>query len=547
MAAPTMLSGVETSALRWHCEQRLENLRTKRQPWLDFCRIVASELLPSRLPYLCDPHGEERGGEQNQHIVDAVGHLSLDTAAAGISSGTMPATSQWFELLVRNQFEDDEDEKLFLEDGARRLLAMHSQSNAPQVLPDGQKEWLAFGTGAALIVEDDEDGLRLDGLSVGEYFIAEDHRRRVDTLYRELTMTVGQLAEEFGFDRLSPSSQTAYERQDFDQVVSCVHAIEPDRDGKNPHGASTELPWRSVYYELTNGHDQVLDVRGYTRFPALVWRHGLLPGSAYGYGRGMDAVPHLVRLRRMIYRYGQALAFKSEPPLQIPGGMAQHEVRGLPGGRTSVFGQQKIETLFQVQLELDELAEEMERTRQAIRDTLGATLVASLRQIQRQMTAREADLRTSQDLAEFLPGLYRMSEELLSPYIEWLWEIADGRGLLPGAPASLQDKVIDIEFTSPLARKQRQGEVEAIVRTYAIAGEIGKVKPEIWDNLDVDAAIRAIAEIEGCPVKTIVPFARMLEVRHAQQRAQQAQATAMAAQQGVEIAKGAAEAGRLST
>lgn len=546
MVVLSLLADVDTSKLRRHCDRRLQNLLVARQPWLDFCRQVAEELLPNRLPYLLDPHGLRRAGEQNTHIVDAVGHLSLETAAAGVASGTMPATSPWFSLNIRNEFGDDDDQRLFLEEGGDRLLSLHNQSNANHVFPEAKKEWLAFGTGAVMLLEDDEDGYRIDLMTVGEYCIAEDKRGRVDTIYRQLTLTVGQLEEEFGYAALSDSSKAAFDREDFDQVVPCVQAIEPDRDGKNPEGDNPDLPWRSVYYEQTSDAKQVLAIRGYSKFPALVWRWGKLPGSPYGYGRGHDVLPHLVRLRKLIYRYGQALAYKAEPPVQIPPGMQAHEVRMLPGGKTSVFGQQPITNLFRVDLELREVAEEIERTRQDIRDTLGATLVASLRRITHQMTAREADLRTSQDLTEFLPGLYRLNEELLNPYIEWLWEIALERGILPPIPQSLDGAEIDIEFTSPLARKQNQVEVDAIVRTYAIAGEIAKVRQDIVDNLDVDAAIRRIAQIEGAPTSTLIPIERVREIREARARVQQAQSQAAAAQQGVEIAKGAGEATKLA-
>lgn len=544
MPVPTLLRNVDTSKLRRHCSNRWQFLTEARQPWLDFTRQVAQELLPNRLPYLLDPHTTQKGGEQNTHIVDAVGHLSVTTAASGIHNGVMPNTSKWFELVIRNQFGDDVDQKLYLEENQRRLLSLHNQSNAGNVLPQCQEEWLAFGTGAALILEDDEDGYRLDGLSVGEYCIAEDARGRVDTLYRKLTLTVGQLVEEFGVENLSPSSQQEAALEHWDTPVPCLHCIEPDRDGRNPEGNNPDLPWRSVYYEDIAQCNQVLAVRGFHKFPALVWRWGKLPGSPYGYGRGHEVLPHLVRLSKLIYRYGQALAEKADPAVQVPPGIQQHEVRRLPGGVTSVFGQQPITNLRKIDLELKEVAEWIEQTKQDIRDTIGATLVQSLRQITHQMTAREVSERSSQNLTEFLPALARLNDELLAPYIEWLWDIAEGLNLLPPTPESLTGQIIDIEFTSPLARKQRQAEADAIVRTFAVAGEIAKVPgfEDVVDHLDVGTAIRRISEIEGAPVSIIVPIEQVRQIQAARARTQQAQATAAAAQQGADFAKTASEA-----
>jgi hypothetical protein len=541
---PTQLEQVDTKDLRRHCETRLTQLRNARQPWLDFCVDVATELWPAVLPHLEDPHSDRRGGQRNAHIADGVGHLALESSAAGITSGVMPAASEWFGLDLRNEFAADDDVRYYLQETERVLLTVHNQSNAAQALPGPMKEWVAFGTAAVLQLDDDEDSSRLEPFSIGEYCIAEDARGRVDTIYREYTLTVGQLADEFGVERLSPSSKRAWDDGDYDTVVPVVLAIEPDRDGRNPYGVLPELPWRSVYYEVGSDYDQVLGVRGFSRFPALVWRWGHFPGSAYGYGRGHDALPHLIRLHKMIYRYGQAVAQKADPSLQIPVGLAAHEVRRQPGGATTVMpGMGTITPLYRVELELRELAEEMERTRQDIRDTLGATLVASLRRINRQITAREADLRRNEDLAEFLPGLTRLNDELLAPYIEGLWDIADRRGLLPPRPASMEGQVVDIEMRSPLARRQRQQVVEAIVRTFAVAGELGKVPQlaHVLDNFDVDAAIRLISDIEGAPVSIMLSTDAVQQLRMQRAQSDIAQAQAAAAQSGVDLAKGVAE------
>ena len=164
-----------TRALRQHCERRIAGLKTARQPWLDFTREVAKEILPNRLPYLLDPMSKEKGGQQNTHVCDAVGHTAVETTASGITHGTMPSSSPWFSLAIRgSELQDDDDLRLFLQDGSRVLLDMHNQANTALVIPECQKEWVAFGTAAALVVEDDEaDGFRLDpGASLTLYTTA---------------------------------------------------------------------------------------------------------------------------------------------------------------------------------------------------------------------------------------------------------------------------------------------------------------------------------------------------------------------------------------
>ncbi|MCR9245514.1 MAG: portal protein [bacterium] len=536
------VAAADTRELRRHIVARMRSLDDRRRPWIDGCKQVARELLPSRLPFLLDATHRERAGEHNSHIVDSVGNQSLLTAAAGIASGSWPASSEFYDLTVRNEFGPDDDARGFLQASRRNIRTLHNQSNANTELDMFAIELVAFGTAVSLILPDNLDVFRFETLSVGEYWLAEDHRAQVDTIYRKLAMTVGQLEQQFGRDALSTRTLNLLDKREFDEVVSVVHAIEPDSDGLNPEGSNPEMPWRSVYYEEESSSDDgVLGVRGFARFPAMVTRWTKLPGSPYGTGRGLDTLPHLIRLRRMIYRYGQAMALKADPPLQLPPGVQAHEVRALPGSKSSNNGSQSIEPLYKHMLDLRELDKAIELTRQEIRDSLGATLVSSLRSLTHQMTAREVDERRSQDLAEFLPALSRLHKEGLEAMIELEWLYTAEAGLLPPPPESLPDD-IDIEFNSPLARKQRQAEVDAIVRTFTIGGEMAQGFGDVLDNLNADGAIRRIAEIEGMPIEALEPMAKVHELRTERQEVQRRQAQAAAAQQSVEFARQVGEA-----
>ncbi|MGB0964453.1 MAG: portal protein, partial [Mycobacterium sp.] len=232
MAVPMLVAAEATYELRRHCEKRKLELDEARRPWLEHCRSVATELFPHKLPYIEDPGSTAaKGQERNQHITDAVGHLALTTVAAGIHQGMMPSSSPWFGLRIRGLTTPEWPVAGFLEQSVHALREMHNQSNANHVLPESQQEWAGFGTAAALVIEDDEDDFRLDGMSVGEYWIADDARGRVDTLYREISMTIGQLIEMFGEENLSPSAESEARQHRWDTRVTVVHAIEPDRDG----------------------------------------------------------------------------------------------------------------------------------------------------------------------------------------------------------------------------------------------------------------------------------------------------------------------------
>lgn len=544
MPVPTLLKGMDVSALRKQCEARLIRLDEKRRPWFDFSLLVVQELMTSRLQYMLEPQSDQKGFEHNDQICDAAGHSALRTVAAAIYSGTMPSSSDWLDMVVRGMPFDDEDAAWALQQASRAMLDMHNQSNASTTLPELHAEAVAIGTAAFLFVDDDEDGFRLDPYAAGEYFIDEDVRGRVDTIYRRTTLTVAQLVDEFGIDALSPTTRGLVERPepDWDAPIACVHAIEPDRDGKNPM-PSPELPWRSVYYEEAASQDRVLAIRGFKRFPAVVWRWGAkLPGCPYAFGFGHDALPHLIRLRKLIYRYGQVVAQKSDPATQGGTGLNQKEPKRLPGQHNTIFGQQPISNLLKVEMDEKALAEEIRETREQVREVIGATLVASLRRISHQITAREADLRTSQDLTEWLPGLLRLNVELMKPYTELMWFRAEETGRLPQWPESIAGHSIDPEFNSPLARKQGESEVQEAIETAAILGEIAKVQPETLQNFNWDKFVRRIAKRRGWPADCYVPVDQVAQMRAAIAQQEAARKAAEAAQQGADVAETAAKA-----
>ena len=84
---------------------------------------------------------------------------------------------------------------------------------------------------------------------------------------------------------------------------------------------------------------------------------------------------------------------------------------------------------------------------------------------------------------------------------------------------------IDIEYVSPLARAQRQGDVNAMMRALEIIMPLNQVAPML-DYVDTDNLVKHIAEILGVPSKVIRSDGEVQELRN--QRAQQQQAAAQA-------------------
>ena len=106
------------------------------------------------------------------------------------------------------------------------------------------------------------------------------------------------------------------------------------------------------------------------------------------------------------------------------------------------------------------------------------------------------------------------------------------KGLLPTPPVALQGSTIDIEYVSPLARSQRTGDVQAILRSLEIITPLAQMLP-VMDYLDADKLVKHITDVLGVPRKVLRSDQEVAEIREqqaaaAEQQAQLDQASQMA-------------------
>ena len=131
---------------------------------------------------------------------------------------------------------------------------------------------------------------------------------------------------------------------------------------------------------------------------------------------------------------------------------------------------------------------------------VGGVTVSLLMMVQQpNQTATEVLARQEEKLRLMGPHLGRIQAEFLDPLICRQFGIMRRANLLPAPPKQLRHSGIRIEYVSPLARAQRAGEGAAIVRALESLAPLGAIKPEIYDNIDADAAARLLAQSFGVP------------------------------------------------
>lgn len=529
--------------------KRKTALWNERSSWISHYREISDYILPRSGRFF--EQDRNRGEKKHNNIYDSTGTRALRVLAAGMMSGMTSPARPWFRLAIADSDLMEYDPvKLWLNENAKIMREIFSRSNTYRALHMIYEELGAYGTAASFMRPDFNDVLRHYTMTAGEYAISSSNRGEVDTIYREVPMTVAQIVQEFGLDKVSKSVKDQYGRNNLDQWITVMHAIEPRKDNERDIGKrdAKNMPFKSCYFELAGNGDEMLSESGFNYFPVLVPRWSVSGGDIYGNSPAMESLGDIRQLQHEQLRKAQGIDFQTKPPLQMPVTMKGSEHDSLPGGiawydPSSPSG--GVKTQFEVNLNLQHLLADIQDVRERINGTFYADLFMMMANDTRSgITATEVAERHEEKLLMLGPVLERLHNEMLSPMIENTFQMMVEAGIVPTPPKELQGMDLNIEFVSTLAQAQRAIGVGSIDRLLGTVGNMAAMKPEVLDKLNADQIVDTYADMLGVDPNLIIGDENVAIIR--QQRAEQQQ-KAQAAQEAMAMADMASKVGNIST
>tara|TARA_B100000287_G_scaffold401653_1_gene421899 strand:- start:663 stop:2342 length:1680 start_codon:yes stop_codon:yes gene_type:complete len=518
---------------------RWGHLRTERATWWSHWQEVTTYLLPRNGRYFVQDRN--KGHRRHNSIYDNTGTRALRTLGAGMMAGATSPARPWFRLGTNDpELNRYTPVKLWLDDVTERMQIVFAKSNTYRTLHSMYEELGAFGTAGSIILPDPKTAIHHYPVTIGEYAIATDYQGKVNTLYREFQKTVSEVVREFGYNKCSTSVKNLYDRGSLDTWITIIHAIEPrsDRERDFSKKDNLNMAFKSCYFEQGGEGEQTLRESGYKDFPVVVPRWGLAGGDIYGNSPGMESLGDIKQLQHEQLRKAQGIDYQTKPPLQVPSYMKNRDVDSLPGGVTFVDGQQgKIETAFNVNLNLNHLLADIQDVRQRINSSFYADLFLMLANAtDTRMTATEVAERHEEKLLMLGPVLERLHNELLDPLIDNTFNRMIEANLIPPAPEELQGQDLSVEFVSMLAQAQRAIGTNSVDRYVNNLGMVAQMKPEVLDKFDSDVWADSYADMLGVDPKLVVAGEQVARIREERAAAQQAAAQAERQQQAVENA-----------
>jgi hypothetical protein len=527
--------------------RRWQALHTERSSWISHWREISENLLPrSGRFFLTD---RNKGDKRHNQIYDSTGTRALRVLSAGLMAGMTSPARPWFRLTTSDpDLDESAAVKQWLKDVRTQMMLVFTRSNTYRALHTCYEELGAFGTAASIMVPDYKNVIHHYPLTAGQYCIAEAGDGRVNTLYREFSMSVVQMVREFGYSKCSESVRRMYDAGNLDAFIPLYHAIEPRADRDLSKKDAKNMPYRSVYFEAGGNDSDLLRESGFRDFIGICPRWAVSGGDVYGNSPAMEALGDIKQLQHEQLRKAQAIDYQTKPPLQAPVAAKAAGINYLPGGVTYVDAQMQgggVRTAFEVNLNLQHLREDILDVRERIQAAFHADMFLMITAANKNgMTATEVAERHEEKLLMLGPTLERLHNEMLSPMIELTFARMIEAGAVPPPPPELQGMELGVEFVSMLAQAQRAVATNSIDRFVGNLGAVAGIKPDVLDKFDADKWADTYADALGVDPDLIVPGEQVALIRQARaQAAQQAQQ----AEQAAMMADTAAKLGGVNT
>ncbi len=493
-----------------------------------------------------------RGNRNDAKIINNTATISAGVLAAGMQSGMTSPARPWFELAAPDpQLTEFAPVKNWLWNCQNAMREVFIRSNLYNVLPSCYGEQGVFGTGVVAAIPDDRTLVRFYNFTIGSYFLATSNRAIVDTIYREISMTARQMAQQFGREKLSKTVQDLLDRNS-ESWITVMHAIEPNPNRDPGKKDNSNMPYRSVYWEKSSPRDEILRSSGFKKFPVMAPRWKVKGESVYGKGPGSACIGEVLALQLMERRKAELLDKGVRPPMVAPVSMKGSRMSQIPGDVTYVPDNQlglKMAPLYITDPTwISALRGEIQAGEQRIKTTFYEDLFLMISNMDTVRTATEIATRKEEKMLMLGPVLERQNDELLDPLIDItfqmmldhdvpIWQgLVQGKAILPPPPKELEGIDLAIRYVSILAQAQKALGVTSIERALAFTGNLAASFPAAADSLNVDQTMVEYFDSIGVPPTMINSPDQIAAIR--QQRAE-AQQQAAQQQQLQQVAEGA--------
>lgn len=509
---------------------------------------LADLFLPNRADFTTE---QMAGQDRQENLFDSGPQLAARGLASAIATMLRPAGKTWFKAKCK-------DESLNQLEAVRMWLYAVTQItynalydprvNADKVLSEVDNDLVVFGTGVASINWDKAKGhLTIKSKSLANTALLAGKDGNPNGIASRHKMTLRQIVEQFGEEKLTDKMRDAYQRPDakLDQEFEILHVVIPNKDARALGAGRVKFPFASLW--LAPMEKEVLDEGGFWDFPDITPRWDTLTGEVYGRSPAMIALADARVVQAMAKTFLEAGEMSLRPPTWSYADMIQGDLQMFPGGHTVVdmSGFQGTGAPIQA-LQIGAFPDKIFEVYTRKNENISAAFFRDIMELPSardgDMTATEINARMDQFLRQAAPVFARVEHTYNAPLVNRVFNLLWREKQYPPPPEELfangEEIEIEFEYESPIKAAREKAEALKVVEGVGMMLPYAEANPEVLDNIDFDATVRFIGVKADLPQAIFTPIEKMMEMRAERaKKLDQAQKAEMMSKVGPAMAK----------
>jgi len=442
------------------------------------------------LPLRSDMTGN--GAKTGDKLFDGTAPDAVDQLAASMLSNLTPPWARWVGLMVGTDVGDEERSDLApkLEKVSTILQSHFDRSNFTTEIHQCFLDLVTAGTACLMLEESplgDPSAFRFTAVPLFDVVFEGDAGGRLDGTLRRMELTRRELKQRYR-DAPDLGADTQSVLGDGEEArIGVIEAVFPDDKGYRYMAVVEPAPGIVNDAEvLAEGH--------FDKSPFINFRWLKAPGEIYGRSPVMKALPDIKTTNKVVELVLKNASISVTGIWQADddGVLNPANIKLVPGAIIPKAVGSKGLTPLPAPGRFDVSGLVLESLRARIRSSL---LVDKLGQVNAPRMSATEVLERSAEMARILGATYgRLQSELLTPLIDRGLAILRRRGEIPHL--SLDGGTIDVDYKSPLAKRQTQEDLGAAIGWFQAVQMLGHGSENI---VNAPKAARWLAKSFGVP------------------------------------------------
>lgn len=469
----------------------------EKDEWKSTMQDAYQFAMPDRNPYT----GNRKGPKKRSNLYDSTAMNAVIRGAGRMVMDLTPYDQDWIEIKTGPMFPEDKKEVVnkILEYVTKLCMVQLHSGQFISAIFEFFLDLLTAGFAAMLVLENPKDNIHpviFKTVSQADVTIELGPNGDVEGVFRNPVEKARMIKRIWNDVKSIPKElQDKIDDTKKDHEIELIEATYFMPDNKNE-------PWKyQILYKSDENNDPVCIVdRDYTTNPWITTRWMKIPGSTYGPGPVMLALPDIKTANKLVEMILKNAAFAVSGMYTVvddgvvnpatiqfrPGGLIPVKKNGGPSG-PSIQSLEAGRGFDLGQIVLQDI-------RTSIRKTL----------IDNGLPPESAGIRSAteivermRELAQDLGGAFgRLMSELIVPLTRRVVDILFKRGLIP-VKFNIDQFAVKVQVNSPLARTQQMQDVQKVVQWLELctaiagpeaalaAGKIEEILPWIAERLGV--------------------------------------------------------------